>query len=369
MCYNGAMRTETITGGAGMAGLAPEWRALADACPTATVFQTYEWNATWWRHFGRVPGRRMHILTWREREGGPLVGLAPLMSGWWHGPPLRRLTFLGAGASDYHDLLALPGREDAVAEAFYAALGRQIADLPQMREGSLLHCRPPQDPSRSSDAPQEACPYLPLPTDWDTLLRTFGKKTRSNILYHDRSLRKVFEVGMGPVTDAALLDGEMTRLFELHQRRWNQRWLPGVFGGRRVQAFHREAARALLGRDILRLFTLKLDGETQAALYAFAFGDRMCYYQAGFEPTLAKWSLGTVLTAHALQTSIAEGRAVFDFLRGDEPYKAKWTQRAAVNVRRLIVPPGSPFGPLARALFQAELAGERRVKAWMHRGK
>ena len=164
-----------------------------------------------------------------------------------------------------------------------------------------------------------------------------------------------------------MLDGEMTRLFELHQRRWNQRWLPGVFAGRRVQRFHRDAARALLKSGHLRLFVLKLDGETLACLYCFAFGDRLCYYQGGFEPTLAKWSLGTVLTAHAMQSAIAEGRAVFDFLRGDEPYKAKWTDQSQTNTRRLLTRSRTPFGPLMRTAQRVEHGIERRAKAWMRR--
>ena len=172
---------------------------------------------------------------------------------------------------------------------------------------------------------------------------------------------------IGPVADESALDDEMTRLFELHQRRWNQRWLPGVFGGRRVQQFHRVVARALLDRDHLRLFTLKLDGETQACLYCFAFGDRLCYYQGGFEPTLAKLSLGTVLTAHALQSALGEHRAVFDFLRGDEPYKAKWTGKSQTNTRRLLTRARTPFGPLARTAQRVEHGLERRAKAWMRR--
>lgn len=364
------MRVEEITDEAGLARLVPEWQTLAEACPSATVFQTPDWNIAWWHRLGRLPGRRLRVLTWRDNPGGPLVGLAPMMIGQWHGLPLRRMTFLGAGSSDYHDLLARAGREDAVAAAFYASING-IADLPQLREESLLRRRLPDPALRLScqDVSQEACPFLPLPNDWSVLLQNFGKKTRTNIGYHDRALQKVFEVQIGPVTDAGALDEEMTRLFELHQRRWNQRWLPGVFGGRRVQTFHREAARALLRRDALRLFTLKLDGETQAALYCFSFGDRMCYYQGGFEPTLAKWSLGTVLTAHAMQTAIAEGRAVFDFLRGDEPYKAKWTQTSQDNARRLLVPAASPLGPIARALFHAELHAEQRFKMWMRRKK
>ncbi len=134
-----------VTGAAGLADLETEWRHLASACPTATVFQTWEWNAAWWRHFGRLPGRRLRVLTFRGADGG-LVGLAPLMTSFWYATPLRRISFLGTGTSDYLDALAAPGWEQAVTDALYAYLehtgGWQIADFQQLREGGLLRDRP-----------------------------------------------------------------------------------------------------------------------------------------------------------------------------------------------------------------------------------
>ena len=360
-----------VTDAAGLAGLADGWRFLAEVCPFATVFQSFEWNAAWWRHYGRRPGRRLHLLTFVEPESGRLVGLAPLMTSFWHGTPLRRLSFLGTGASDYLDVIAAPGYETAVVEAFHQTLARsggwQIADLQQLREGGLLRAHPPtkNSPLAYRDASGEPCPYLTLPDDWNALTRQFGKKTRANIGYYDRALRKVYDVSVAAITQPDELNDEMTRLFDLHQRRWNQRWLPGVFGSKGVQNFHRDAARSLFESNLLRLFCLRLDGQTQAALYCFGMGDRVCYYQGGFEPTLAKWSLGTVLTAHALQAAIGEGRAVFDFLRGDEPYKAKWTHTQHVNVRRLITRRDRPItGSLAGRVQNWEERIERRAKAW-----
>jgi CelD/BcsL family acetyltransferase involved in cellulose biosynthesis len=371
---NDVLATVTVADQEGFVQLEAEWRTLADECRTATIFQSYEWNAAWWRHFGNGVGKRLHLLTFRAE--GRLVGLAPLMTSFWYGTPLRRLSFVGSGDSDYLDILAAPGCEQRVAEAFYSELRRsggwQIADFQQIREGGLLsNYNPATDAGFNHfEAAGEACPFVALPADWDTLTRQFGKKTRANIGYYDRALHKVYEVEAGCVTNPQDLDAAMTRLFELHQRRWNQRWLPGVFGSKRMQQFHLDAARALLESDCLRLFYLRLDGVTQACLYCFAFGDRLYYYQGGFEPTLAKMSLGTVLTARALQTAIGEGRGVFDLLRGDEPYKAKWTQTASVNTRRVITKAGFPnWTPLARRVQSWEEVGERRAKAWMRSRK
>lgn len=369
------MRVAATTETNALTVLETEWRDLAALCPTATIFQTWEWNRAWWRHLGQsAPGRKLCVLTFRNAAGA-LVGLAPLMTSLWHGTLLRRLSFLGTGVSDYHDILAAPGSEDAVCDAFYAHLrgmrGWQVADFAQLREDGLLRARPPKPESGLTwqDAPGEACPFLPLPADWETLARGLGKKTRGNIAYYERALRKLYGLDIGALDDPDALDDELQTVFDLHQRRWNQRWLPGVFGSGRVRRFHREAARALLAQGWLRLFLLRLDGQTQAGLYCFAFGDRLCYYQGGFEPTLARHSLGTILTAHALQTAVAEKRAVFDFLRGDEPYKAKWTTSSQVNVRRMITRRGAPAAPLARAASQIEDRIERRVKAWMRRKK
>ncbi len=365
------LQTADLRSAAGLAALETEWQTLAASCAEATVFQTWEWNAAWWKHFGKG-GRRLRLVTFRDADG-TLVGLAPLMTSFWYTTPLRRLSFLGTGTSDYLDVVAAPGWEHEVAQSLYEYLentgGWQITDFQQLRAGSLLRSDlpPPESHLTVLDALGEACPFLPLPPDWDTLLRGLGKKTRANVGYYDRALAKVYEVEIGPVTDEAQLDGELTRLFELHARRWNQRWLPGVFAGKRVQAFHRDAARRLLGRNWLRLFRLRLDGETQASLYCFGYGDRLCYYQGGFEPTLARLSLGTVLTARAMQTAIAEGREVFDFLRGDEPYKAKWTGHSHCNLRRIITRPGAVVPGLARRAQALEETVERRGKAWMRR--
>jgi CelD/BcsL family acetyltransferase involved in cellulose biosynthesis len=362
----GDLQVSTVTGRAGLEALAAEWRELALACRTATVFQTYEWNVAWWRYFGR--GRRLRVVTFRR--GDRLIGLAPLMTGPWYLTPIRKLSFVGTGASDYLDIIAAQGEEKAVADALYTYLrawpGWDIADLQQMRDGGLLRECPPTSVF-SYDAIQEPCPYLPLASTWQEVLGGFGKKTRYNIGYYSRSLEKTHDVEFGWAGEDDL-DDEMSNLFELHQRRWNKRWLPGVFGSAKVQRFHRTVARDLLRRGWLRLFYLRLDGNTEACLYCFSYGDRICYYQGGFEPTLAKLSLGTVLTARAIETAVDEGKHVFDFLRGDEPYKAKWTGQSVRNARRLMAR-SRALAPLVRMVQRVEDAVETRAKEFARKLK
>lgn len=369
---------EVVREAEGLESLREEWQDLLAGCPTATPFQSYEWIGTWWKHFANArPGRRLFVLAARD-EKGRLIGIAPLMLSPWYGLPVRRLSFLGEGVSDYHDFLAREGCEEQVCQAVYRYLAGdphwQVGDLNQLREGGLLANIPPAKESqiRYADNPQEACPYLSYPrasdpeATWSTLLNSFGKKMRYNVGYYDRALRRAYDVKIEPASDREEVEEGLSALFELHQRRWNERWLPGVFGSRRVQGFHRDVACALLEKDWLRLHTLKLDGEIEAVLYCMAMGRRTCYYQAGFEPSLARLSLGTVLTAHAIRSSIGEGREEFDFLRGDEPYKERWTGGASrMNTRRLIAK-SSAMLALAKRARDIEHAAETRAKHWMH---
>lgn len=349
-----------VTDAAGLTALRGEWQSLAERAPQATLFQTWEWQSSWWQHCGVG---RLWILT--AREGGALVGLAPLYRAPYYGLPLRRVAFLGTGASDYLDFLALPGQADACRDAFLAHLaahrGRwDLVDLQQLPPGAPLAQAGSPKGLRARLLVQEVCPYVPLPGGAEAFAASLGKKLRSNIGYYRRLLAREFKVSWETVGNGELHEA-MEELFSLHQRRWRGRGLPGAFARSRVRRFHQAAARACLERGWLRLHRLRLDGRTRAALYCFQYHNRGYYYLGGFEPSFSRYSLGTVLTAHAIEDAIAGGAREFDFLRGDEPYKYAWKPMERRNFRLLLWKPSFP-SCLTPWLNHAERAIERHIK-------
>jgi CelD/BcsL family acetyltransferase involved in cellulose biosynthesis len=343
-----------------LALLEEEWRALIDRAPDATLFQTWEWQSTWWRHYGHG---RLWVLT--AREAGSLVGLAPLYVSRYYGLPLRQVAFMGTGASDYLDFLALPERAEACRDAFLEHLARHrrrwdLVDLQQLREGTALAQATAPRGLCLRRMHQETCPYVPLAADWDGFAATVGKKLRSNIGYYRRLLAREFEAECDTVTNGELA-ATMEELFQLHQRRWRRRGLPGAFARPHARRFHHEVAQQLLDRGWLRLHRLRLNGETRAALYCFRYGNKGYYYLGGFEPSLARYSLGTVLTAHAIADAIEGGAREFDFLRGDEPYKYAWKAAERSNQRLLLWKPSFPSCLVPR-LNRAEQRIEHEVK-------
>jgi CelD/BcsL family acetyltransferase involved in cellulose biosynthesis len=86
-------------------------------------------------------------------------------------------------------------------------------------------------------------------------------------------------------------------------------------------------------RGALRLFRLRAEGRTVATLYCFEHGSRLFYYQGGVDPAWERESVGTVLMGQAVRYAFDRELMGFEFLRGSEAYKFKWTDCARHLVR------------------------------------
>lgn len=304
---------------------ASTWRRLAVASPVASVFQTWEWTSAWWRHFGQ--GKRPWLL--RFVDDGEVVGFCalylPVRSTF-----IRTARFIGTGVSDYLDLIAAPGKEDAVAHAFLQFLEKNRRrwdwlDLREVRPGSVASRLVGGSTRLQAQSWQDSmCTYAPLPSSWNAFRATLPKKFRQNLDRRASALERNYLVEYRLAT-AETLDADMDRFFELHQRQWNEKGAPGAMGSPAVQRFHKDVARALLEIGLLRLHVLSLDGETRATRYSFQKNNVVCGYLSGLDPNFAKFGLGNALMACFIRDGIeADGAREVDFLRGDETYKYGW---------------------------------------------
>lgn len=318
------LRTAALKGADSFAELEPRWRELVHDSPTATPFQTWEWQSTWMRYFGRRA--RPHLVT--VKQGDDLVGMMPLLQtqGAW-----KSMRAIGTGSSDYLHPIARKGYEASVTEAVQEHLatikGPDLIDLHQIREDKPL--------SSTSDyvrIEQARCLVLSLPETYDKYLATLGKSLRYDVKRLDKDLFKTGRAVIEQVSEDGIDEG-MDRLFETHRKRWRKRGLPGAFLGR-AEAFHKEWAHLAARKGYLWLSLLRVDGETIGAIYAMTLGSACYYYQAGFDPAKGSISPGTLLVAHSIRRAIEEGKTTFDFLRGDEPYKMRWKpQQVLANLR------------------------------------
>lgn len=299
-------RIDLIDSLPGLERLRSEWSKLSLECPRATPFQSPQWLVPWTRHLFKGG----QIWTLAIRDGTQLIGFAPLFR--W-GSDRRVVSFLGAGISDYGDLLFTPGRESECVNAVRSFLndmrnGWDTLDLREVRSGAgLLQAYPAE--------PYSVCPVLALAPDSN---RT-GPKHLARVRRAQASARKRYDLQFG-FTD------NIEDFFPLYEARW------GPLDDS-LRLFHREVASGFLASRQLRLGLLRINDVPAAAMYTFRMGATLYYYLGGFNAAMAKLSPGAMLLGWIIEQAIAQGLKEVDFLRHPEPYKYLWGARDRVNYR------------------------------------
>ena len=219
-----------------------------------------------------------------------------------------------------------------------AARSSDLVDWPELRPAAQMR----QMLERSGPAragwtcvwqPQEPCLAVALPPTWEAYVTQLGK-LRRNLGYYRRLLERRYGAVELRLATSEELPKVMEALFDLHQRRWQRRQLPGHFGSPRLQAFHRQVADRFQARGWLRLYLACVEGRIIGVEYGFRFRDRYASYLGGFDPAWQHYRVGTLLIGAAIRQAIAEGCPIFDWLRGPEPHKVAWGATTAwVNAR------------------------------------
>lgn len=273
--------------------------------------------------------------------------------------PWKSLRSMGNGPSDVLQPLAREGAETIVASEFAQYIrdlrGIDVIDLHQIRSDSPLAAHFP-------DAmPQATCLLLDLPETYDAFLQTLGKSLRFDCRRMDKGGFKEAGLEIRDVRPEDVQAG-MDWLFETHKMRWRKRGMPGAFIGK-AHRFHREWAAKAAENGWLWLSTMSQQGRPVGALYGMRL-HRTCYfYQAGFDPTFKSLSPGTLLVAHTVRKAIDEGLTLFDFMRGDEPYKRRWKPQRSVENLRVLISHTAVRGTAGRAWNRAGFRLENRLRA------
>lgn len=365
---------EVIEDAPGFDALEREWNALLERSE-ATVFQTFEWQRTWWRHFGE--GRRdarLHLVV--VREAGGLAAVAPLYVERAGGPgplALRRLLFVGHRHSDYLDVLVARGRERQCAALLAAHLTEHagafdVAFLEELRDGSPAGTILPEALAREGWAAarhvEEQCPRTALSATWEETLAAFPPRDRREARRRLRNWETVDGEAMEVVERREDLAPAMAELVEQHQARWEDQRYWGVFSDPRYAEFNHDVAARLLARGWLFLSFLRAGGRRCAVHYGFAFRDTLAIYLTGAraDEALRVYSPGRVLHARSMQWAIARGKTVYDFMRGTETYKYDFAAVDVPNWTVVAYPPGARIAKAKHAAYRRLDTVARRAR-------
>ena len=170
----------------------------------------------------------------------------------------------------------------------------------------------------------------------------------------------------------------MNELYRLHQARWSEVGIRGLFRDEPSRAFHNRIARDFDRLGWLRLSSMKVDGRI-ASVHLVVVLDGVAYLlRSGRDSQFSEHSVGHLHDMQLLRESIEAGLREADFLRGAEPYKFYWTRTYRTYVELIVTRCAGPMPIPASAAYlwlriarflsyrhtPRELYGILRIRRW-----
>jgi CelD/BcsL family acetyltransferase involved in cellulose biosynthesis len=324
------------------AAVAADWDRAYDADPEAHFFLSHEWL----RDGLDYRGFRWFVLA--ARRGRADEGYCAFM-------PLRiqpkfdahrgfynQIDLAGSTFSDYAGLIARPDDEaDAIAAFVHHLKTEQhwavfVADNLLMSDrrlklfqGAFGKARFSTTPIQYIDALDQTnhgiCPYISLPSDWDTYLAGLSSNNRQKIR---RLLRKVDDSDV--VRIAFSTADEVEHDLDTLLGYWTTKWLPSK--GDKTAEIVRRNRRMLLrcARENQLLLGVFRHGERVVAAVASLIDHRkqsILFVITGRDEQYEEMPAGYLLHAHCIRHAISAGFRTYDFLMGNEPYKYLFTKQ------------------------------------------
>jgi len=307
-----------------------EWNSLLSESISNVPFLRHEYLSAWWTTGGGGEWPQAELALISAREGDRLIGIAPLFIA--EHDEKQALLLLGSiEISDYLDLIV---HADDLSR-FVSGLLDFLASDPALTWSALDWYNLPEDTStlaalkadsakrgwNFTSEPFRPALSVPLPGDFEEYLMGIDKKQRHEIR---RKIRRA-EGDERPmrwyiVEDESTLDAEIDDLLALmandHQK---EDFLTEVM---RTQM--RTSVHAAFEAGWLQLAFLEVDGAKAAGYLNFDYGNHIYVYNSGLDYDYGDLSPGWVLLGYLLQWANENGRAEFDFMRGDEDYKFKF---------------------------------------------
>lgn len=305
--------------------LATRWRAL-EAAAQGGFFRSWSYLHTLLPH---LPAPRLLAV----RQDGQDVALGLFNeTKTWRG---TRLSLHEAGRQpfdgltvEHNGLLLRQGAEACLDSALTAAARHGTVLLSGI---DTLHAQAARRagvavPQKTSHAP--AIDLDALRATGQPYLDTLSANTRAQIR---RTLRHYgAELALTPAEGIPEALVFLDRLMALHQARWTSRGNPGAFASPAIRTFHARLVSAALSRGEVALLRIATGDRDIGYLYQFQHGGTVANYQAGLAAQAdARLKPGLVCHALAIEHAARSGAAVYDFLAGEQRYKASLVPRSA----------------------------------------
>ncbi|MCH8494814.1 MAG: GNAT family N-acetyltransferase [Balneolales bacterium] len=386
-----SVEIKIITNNEDFRALQDEWSVLAEESETH-IFQTYEWNHVWWKHFGA--SKNLHIAV--VYVGNKMVGIAPLFEddvillgrkvytclrfiGSYVSQPKGTPLIGTISYSDYLDFIIHPKYEILFFEFLlehFNKIGNNfdeiiLDDLSEKRYMSntmtpLMEMRRLRLPYSVKKA--SSCPIIPLDPTWDDFLNSMNVKERYNARrYFNRSnYGKSMAFRIVKIQDDWELNSVLETLKRMHQIQWNNRGFAGTFSEDRMYNFFVEISKVLFEKSWIE-FALAIPTDDDINCVAvdvyMTYKKRVYLMHRGLEEdsSYRKLGPGNVLLFTRINEAIKEGVQVFDMLRGSEEFKLRLAKNI-VHTTQIVISSDRKSQRLRASIIKKYLKVSRQIR-------
>lgn len=301
--------------------LEKNWNHIYTLDSYAQIFLSWSWLRGWLE----VAPHDWFILAVKPKPNSAYIAMFPLAIRylqWANVKVYRALQTCAHPVADYTGFICLPEYEEDAIKKFASYINQDlqwdvfhVKDIQDSRMEVFVNQFSQNDFQLTSNQ-GIACPYIPLPDDWEDYLQNFiSRKPRKNLRNSLNKIEKNSDFHLTSI-QADNLEHQIEVLFELWQIKWGQQ--PESVLNTYRHVFRCCAKSNSLWIDILWDKTIPV-----AATGMYIDNDKKVAYgqMTGFNPEYSKLSPGRVMMALSIKKAIEHKIKNYDLLRGDLDYK------------------------------------------------
>ncbi len=340
-----------------MHALKHEWNKLAEPFKTPTL--QYEWFAASAEAFCQS-GQLRIIVNGSSRE---INAIAPLVLTRSNG--VEKLEVLGmsalfeTGGFIYRDEDSLRELLSSVLKMKKPLVFRRLrAESPEI---TLLQelCR---NRGRLRLIKDAGSLFVPTNMNWNEFESGMSARSRAGLRRKQRQAEKKGRVDFDVVSpDSDALDPYLQEALRVESSGWKGRNGTAILSMPLLRKFFTIYSQEAARLGMLRIFFLKIGGETVAVRLAVEYANRLWELKIGYDEHWASCSPGLLLTHETLKYACKKGLDAFEFLGTDEPWIRMWTDNAHAHAS-LQVYPSTFAGMLSYGIDIARIAAGKMLR-------
>lgn len=313
-----------------------EWNNLLERSEGCSIFQSYEWIHSWWESFKEDRNRRPFILS--VRLDAKLVGLAPLFveKRSSNGKSKISLHFLGEKHADYLNFLIDEERPSVLDLLLERITSHRtpwdyffLNDLPE--HSRLSHRIQEISVDRRTGIKgleRTSCPGINISGNEEEVRKLLEKKSLKR---HKAGISKIGKLNVNHLDRIEDIIPFLEDFFQQHINRWAATPSPSLFIRQQNCLFYQNLVKSL-GKQGKIIFTvLQLDDHNIAYHFGLISGDNFIWYKPTFDISVSRYSPGEILLRELLLMSLERGFREFDFSRGKETFKMRFSNHVDYN--------------------------------------